>query len=84
MDLVYAILIGALAGWITGQLTKGSGFGFLGNVVVGIVGALVGNFFLRALGFGHNGSLIPSLLTAVFGAIVLLAVLGAVFGKKRR
>ena len=84
MDIVYAILIGALAGWIAGQLTKGSGFGFLGNVIIGILGAVIGSAVLHLLGFGHNGSLIPSLLTAVFGAIVLLFLLGAVFGKKRR
>jgi len=78
MELVYFLLIGALAGWLAGKLTKGSGFGVLGNVVIGVLGALLGGYLLRSLGLFSDGSLIGTLLTALIGAIVLLFLLSLV------
>ena len=78
MELIYFLLIGALAGWLAGQLTKGRGFGLLGNMVVGVVGAALGGYLFRSLGFGTEGSLFGVLLTALFGAIVLLFLIGLV------
>ena len=78
MDLVYFLLIGALAGWLAGKLTKGSGFGVVGNVVVGVLGALLGGFIFREMGFWSDRGLVATLLTALVGAVVLLFLLSLV------
>lgn len=71
MSVLYFILIGLLAGWIAGQLMQGSGFGLVGNLVIGVVGAVIGGFIFRLLGVVPFG-LIGELLMAVIGAMVLL------------
>lgn len=77
MNIVYALLLGALAGWLAGKLTKGSGFGALGNIVIGILGGVLGSVVFGLLGFGAE-NLLGSLITAVVGAILLLFLLGKV------
>jgi uncharacterized membrane protein YeaQ/YmgE (transglycosylase-associated protein family) len=72
--LVWVVLIGILAGWIAGRITKGSGFGILGDLVVGILGSLLGSFLFGLLGIVAYG-LIGRLALAVIGAIVLLWLL---------
>ncbi len=69
--LVWVVLIGILAGWIAGQITKGSGFGLLGDLVVGILGSLLGRFLFGLMGIVAYG-LLGRLVLAVIGAIVLL------------
>jgi len=67
--------IGAVAGWLAGVVTKGSGYGCLGNIVVGIIGSLVGGFVFRLLGFGPGGGFLGSVFTAFIGAVLLIALL---------
>jgi len=74
MEFLYFILIGGIAGWLAGLFMKGSGFGILGNIVVGIVGALLGGFLFRLFGLASDGSIIGSLVVAFVGAVVLLAL----------
>jgi uncharacterized membrane protein YeaQ/YmgE (transglycosylase-associated protein family) len=78
MYLVWWILVGLIAGFITGKITKGSGFGVLGDIIVGIVGAIVGGFIMRALGFAGEGGLLYTILVAVFGAVILTWLIGIV------
>jgi len=77
MDLrnfVIFIVLGALAGWISGLLTKGQGFGVLGNIIVGIVGAFLGGFIFGLLGISaHN--FLGQLIFAVLGALLFLWLL---------
>jgi len=73
MGFLYFLVIGAVAGWLAGQLTRGHGFGLLGDVVVGIIGAMVGGFLFGLIGL-RSFSLIGSLVTATVGAVVLLYV----------
>ena len=75
MSLIIFLAIGALAGWLAGNLMKGGGFGLLGNIVVGIIGAVVGGWVFGLLGISING-LIGSIITAVAGASLLLFVVG--------
>lgn len=75
MDIVWFLLIGICAGWLAGQLTKGGGFGVVGNMIVGVIGAILGGFLLGLLGFA-SVSLMGKLITATLGAIVLLFLLG--------
>jgi uncharacterized membrane protein YeaQ/YmgE (transglycosylase-associated protein family) len=74
MDFLWFILIGIAAGWLAGQLMKGSGFGLIGDLVVGVIGALLGGFLFGLLGISASGRL-GSLITATVGAVVLLALL---------
>lgn len=68
------LVIGAVAGWLAGLVMKGSGFGLLVDIVVGIVGAFVGGWLAGLLGVSLGGGLIASIVTATLGAIVLLFV----------
>ena len=71
MHLLWFLLIGIAAGWLAGQLMKGGGFGLLGDLVVGVIGAFIGGWLFGVLGIGAGG-LIGSLITATVGAVVLL------------
>lgn len=71
MKLILFLLIGALAGWLAGKMTKGKGFGFLGNMVIGVVGAFIGGFLFTLIGIVAFG-LLGSLLMALAGALILL------------
>ena len=73
MALIWFLIIGAIAGWLAGQIMKGRGFGVLGNIVVGVVGAVLGGLLFGLLGLSARGT-IGSLVTATVGAIVLLYV----------
>ena len=69
------LIIGAIAGWLAGTLMKGGGFGLIGDIVVGIVGAFIGGWLAGVLGIGIGGGLIASIITATVGAIVLILLL---------
>ena len=72
MNIVIWLIIGAIAGWLAGNIMKGGGFGLIGNIVVGIIGSIIGGFFFSASG------LITSILVAVVGAVILLFVVGLI------
>jgi uncharacterized membrane protein YeaQ/YmgE (transglycosylase-associated protein family) len=78
------IIIGLVAGWLTGKLMKGSGFGAIMDMVVGLVGALIGGFLSSHLGFGGVGDhgLIMSIFIAVIGAVILTLLLRLVTGNR--
>ena len=71
------LVIGALAGWITGLITKGRGFGLAGNIIVGIVGAFLGGFCLGLLGISAH-SAIGQLIFAVLGSVLCVWLLGVI------
>ncbi|MBN1894676.1 GlsB/YeaQ/YmgE family stress response membrane protein [bacterium] len=71
MNFILFLVIGGIAGWLAGKVTKGRGFGLWGNLGVGIVGALLGGFIFGILGFG-SGNLLGQLIMAFIGAVVLL------------
>ncbi len=77
MSLIWFLLIGAVAGWLAGQIMKGGGFGLLGNIVVGVVGAVLGGFLFGILGLAAFG-LIGRLVTATVGAVVLLYIVSVI------
>ncbi len=78
MSLILFLIIGAVAGWIAGKLLQGGGFGLVGNLVVGIVGAVIGGHLFSYLGVSAGGGVIGSLLMAVIGAVVLLFIVGLI------
>ena len=75
MHIILFLLIGAGIGWLAGQIMRGKGFGLLGNMALGIIGAFVGGFLFRFLNISLGGTF-GSLVTALVGAIVLLFVVG--------
>jgi uncharacterized membrane protein YeaQ/YmgE (transglycosylase-associated protein family) len=74
MYFLYIILVGLIAGWAAGQIMKGSGYGVLMDIVLGIVGAILGGWIIRLLGFEATGGLVTSILVATLGAVVLVAI----------
>jgi len=76
-SLLIFLAIGAVAGWLAGTLMKGGGFGLLINIVLGVVGALVGGFVFGLLGISAGG-LIGSIVTSTVGAVVVLLLVGLV------
>jgi uncharacterized membrane protein YeaQ/YmgE (transglycosylase-associated protein family) len=72
--LIVFLIVGALAGWIAAKMVRGRGFGLLGNIVLGILGAVVAGYLLPQLGFTAGGGFFASLLHATIGAVVLLFV----------
>ncbi len=72
------IVIGAIAGWIAGKLIKGRGSGLLTNIVVGVVGALLGGFLLSFFVDTAAGGWFFTLFTAILGSVILLWALGKV------
>ena len=76
-SLLMWIIIGAVAGWLAGKLVRGYGFGLLANIVIGILGALVGGYVLPQLGFvpvSAGGDFVA----ATIGAIIVLVLIGLV------
>ncbi|WP_230397419.1 GlsB/YeaQ/YmgE family stress response membrane protein [Novisyntrophococcus fermenticellae] len=84
MGLISWIIIGALAGWIASMITgRNKNMGALANIIVGIIGGLIGGFIMSIFGgSGITGFNIWSLLVSVLGAVVLLAIINAISGKK--
>jgi uncharacterized membrane protein YeaQ/YmgE (transglycosylase-associated protein family) len=74
--LIIWLVIGAIAGWLAGQIMKGYGFGLIGNIMVGIVGAFIAGWVLPRLGFVLIGGVVAEIVNAVIGAVILLAVIG--------
>ena len=74
MGLLWFLIIGLVAGWLAGMLVKGGGFGLIGDLVVGVVGAFLGGFLFGALGISGGGGFIGSVVVATIGAVVLLFI----------
>lgn len=77
MELFYFLLIGAISGWLAGQVWKGSGFGLVGNIIAGVVGGLVGGWLAGKLGIG-GGGLIWQIVIAAAGAWLVLFIISMV------
>jgi uncharacterized membrane protein YeaQ/YmgE (transglycosylase-associated protein family) len=85
MGILAWIIVGLISGWLAGELMRGSGFGVLGNIVVGIVGALLGGFLATALfnvADPLTGVNITTIIVAFLGAVVLLALLRLMRGAR--
>jgi uncharacterized membrane protein YeaQ/YmgE (transglycosylase-associated protein family) len=75
-SIIIMLIVGAIAGWLAGQIVRGFGFGLLWNVVIGIVGAFIGVWLLTQLGFVPFSGFVGSIVNAVIGAVVLLVIVG--------
>ncbi len=75
MELLYFLLIGLIAGWLAGLLVKGGGFGIVGDMVMGVLGAFLGGFLFRSLGLSAGGGMLGAIIVATIGAMVLILLL---------
>ena len=75
VGILILLAIGAIAGWLAGQIMKGGSFGLLGDIIVGIVGSAIASFLLPKLGISIGGGILGSIINATIGACILLFVL---------
>lgn len=77
-SILAMLFIGAIAGWLSGKIMEGRGFGLIGNIIVGIVGAFLAGLIFPALGFAVGGGIFSSIFFATVGAVILLFPIGLV------
>ena len=82
--LVWWIIVGLIAGWATGKIMGGTGRGFLTDILIGIAGAIVGGWIMRAVGFAGRGGMFYTILVAIGGAVLLTFLYRLVAGKSGR
>jgi uncharacterized membrane protein YeaQ/YmgE (transglycosylase-associated protein family) len=82
--MIWWICVGLVAGWATGKILKGSGYGALADIVIGILGALVGGFVMRTLGFAGSGGFLYTVCVAVLGAVILVWLEHLISGNRGR
>jgi uncharacterized membrane protein YeaQ/YmgE (transglycosylase-associated protein family) len=75
------LLVGLIAGWAAGEFTRGRGFGLVGNIVVGVLGAFLGGLMAGVIGIGSQ-NIIGSILLAFIGAVILLFIINLVTGRR--
>jgi uncharacterized membrane protein YeaQ/YmgE (transglycosylase-associated protein family) len=79
MSIIGWIILGLIAGWLAGLIMRGGGYGIIGDIILGIIGALVGGFLSSALlGVDVTGFNFTSLVIATLGAIIVIAIARAV------
>jgi uncharacterized membrane protein YeaQ/YmgE (transglycosylase-associated protein family) len=78
MTILAVLVIGAIAGWLAGLIVRGAGFGLIGNIVIGIIGALVASWLLPQLGVSLGGSAFRDIVNATIGAVIVLVILSLV------
>ena len=87
INILAWIIVGGIAGWLASLVVEGTGLGILGDIIAGIVGALIGGFIVSLLlpgSFGFSGFNIGSLIIAFIGAVILLLILRLVGVGRRR
>jgi uncharacterized membrane protein YeaQ/YmgE (transglycosylase-associated protein family) len=73
-SLLVILLVGAVAGWLAGQIVQGTGFGLIGDIVIGIVGAFIASWLFPQLGIHLGAGIVASIIAATIGAVLLLVV----------
>ncbi|MBR1188835.1 MULTISPECIES: GlsB/YeaQ/YmgE family stress response membrane protein [unclassified Bradyrhizobium] len=78
MGIIAALIIGAIAGWLAGKIVRGAGFGLIGNIVIGIIGAFLASWLLPQLGVSLGAGWIRDIVNATIGAVIILVILSLV------
>ncbi len=73
-SLLVILFVGLVAGWLAGKIVRGTGFGIIGDIVVGIVGALIASWLFPRLGIYLGTGLVSEIIYSAIGAIILLLV----------
>ena len=75
-SIIIMLIVGAIAGWLAGQIVRGFGYGLIWNIVLGIIGAFIGVWLFHQLGFVPFTGFIGSIVNATIGAVILLVIVG--------
>lgn len=75
--LIWFLLIGLIAGWLASLVMRGGGYGLIGDMIVGVIGAFIGGWLFSFLGIAAGG-LIGAIITAFVGAVILILILRAI------
>jgi uncharacterized membrane protein YeaQ/YmgE (transglycosylase-associated protein family) len=78
-SILVIIVVGLIAGWLAGHIVKGTGYGLVADICIGIVGALIGNWLLPRLGLHLGTGLVSAIIAATIGAVILLVILRLVY-----
>ena len=82
-SLVLILVVGVVAGWLAGQIVQGAGFGLVGDLLIGIIGAFIGSWLLPQLNVHIGAGIIAAIANATIGAMILLFLLRVVRGSGR-
>jgi len=82
--ILVILLVGLVAGWLAGKIVRGAGFGLIGDICIGIVGAFIASWLLPRLHIGLGAGLIREIIDATIGAVILLLIVRLVSGGGRR
>jgi uncharacterized membrane protein YeaQ/YmgE (transglycosylase-associated protein family) len=82
-SLLVIIIVGLVAGWLAGHIVRGTGFGLIADICIGIVGALIASWLFPRLGIHLGAGIIARIIAATIGAILLLLILRLVRGRGR-
>ncbi len=77
-SILVVLLIGAIAGWLAGLIVRGAGFGLIGNIVIGIIGALIASWLLPRLGVSLGSSVMRDIVNATIGGVIVLVILSLI------
>jgi uncharacterized membrane protein YeaQ/YmgE (transglycosylase-associated protein family) len=82
MHVLWWLIVGLIAGWATGKILRGAGYGVLADIVLGICGALIGGFIMRWMGYAGQGGLLYTIGVAIGGAVILTVVVRLLTGRR--
>jgi len=81
-SIVVILVVGIVAGWLAGKIVRGAGFGLLGDLVVGIVGAFIATLLFPRLGIHLGSGILSEIIFSALGAIILLLIVGLIRGRR--
>ncbi len=82
-SILAILVVGLIAGWLAGKIVQGTGFGLVGDLAIGIVGAFIASWLLPRLGIGLGAGLIRAIINSTIGAVLLLVIVRLVKGGGR-
>ncbi len=82
-SILVILLVGLIAGWLAGKIVRGAGFGLIGDICIGIVGAFIASWLFPRLGIALGAGLLREIISATIGAVLLLIVIRLVRGGGR-
>jgi len=81
-SIVVILVVGIVAGWLAGKIVRGAGFGLLGDLVIGIVGAFIATLLFPRLGIHLGSGIVSEIIFSALGAIILLLIVGLIRGRR--
>ena len=79
-SLLIILVVGLVAGWLAGQIVQGTGFGMVGDLTIGVLGAFFGSWLLPQLGIHIGSGIVSAIISATIGAVILLLIVRFVRG----